>query len=68
MEGKFCSTAKLTREPSGGKEGANSMRVDYHMHLETGPLTLEYLERFWRQAQKAGLDEIGISGHGHSYK
>ena len=44
------------------------MRVDYHMHLETGPLTLEYLERFWRQAQKAGLDEIGISEHGHNYK
>lgn len=43
------------------------MKVDYHMHLEMGSLTLDYLEQFWRQAQAAGLDEIGISEHGHNF-
>jgi histidinol-phosphatase (PHP family) len=44
------------------------MRVDYHMHLEMGSLSLDYLEKFWLQAQRAGLDEIGISEHGHNFK
>lgn len=43
------------------------MKVDYHMHLETGSLTLDYLEQFWRQAQAVGLDEIGVSEHGHNF-
>ncbi|NLJ69149.1 MAG: histidinol-phosphatase HisJ family protein [Firmicutes bacterium] len=44
------------------------MRVDYHMHLEMGSLSLDYLERFCQQAQRAGLDEIGISEHGHNFR
>ena len=43
------------------------MRVDYHMHLEKGSLTLDYLEKFWHQAQAAGVDEIGVSEHGHNF-
>ncbi|NMB45806.1 MAG: histidinol-phosphatase HisJ family protein [Firmicutes bacterium] len=43
------------------------MKVDYHMHLEMGSLTLDYLEQFWRQAQALELDEIGISEHGHNF-
>ncbi len=43
------------------------MKVDYHMHLEMGSLTLDYLEQFWNRAQAAGLDEIGISEHGHNF-
>ncbi|NLJ85970.1 MAG: histidinol-phosphatase HisJ family protein [Firmicutes bacterium] len=44
------------------------MRVDYHMHLEMGSLTLDYLEEFWHQAQVARLDEIGVSEHGHNFR
>lgn len=44
------------------------MKVDYHMHLEMGSLTLDYLEEFWQQAQRLGLDEIGISEHGHNFR
>jgi len=42
--------------------------IDYHMHLENGPLTLEWLRRFWETAQKRGLSEIGISEHCHKFK
>ena len=44
------------------------MRVDYHMHLEKGSLTLDYLEQFWLQAKAMGLNEIGISEHGHNFR
>ncbi|NLK07345.1 MAG: histidinol-phosphatase HisJ family protein [Firmicutes bacterium] len=44
------------------------MRVDYHMHLENGPLTLEYLEQFWSHAKKNDIDEIGISEHGYYFQ
>jgi histidinol-phosphatase (PHP family) len=42
--------------------------IDYHIHLENGPYTLEWLETFWRQAQKRGITEIGITEHCHKFK
>ncbi|NLL88730.1 MAG: histidinol-phosphatase [Firmicutes bacterium] len=41
--------------------------IDYHIHLENGPYTLEWLEEFWRQAQKQGIREIGITEHCHKF-
>lgn len=42
--------------------------IDYHMHLENGPLTVAWLEKFWQQAEKAGLQEIGITEHAHQFR
>lgn len=44
------------------------MRLDYHMHLEKGSLTIDYLEQFWQVARKRNIDEIGISEHGHNFR
>ncbi len=39
------------------------MATDYHMHLERGPWTLDWLRRFVETARARGLAEIGISEH-----
>lgn len=36
---------------------------DYHIHLENGPLTMEWLQRFIDKGIEEGLIEIGISEH-----
>ncbi|TMI84138.1 MAG: histidinol-phosphatase [Bacillati bacterium ANGP1] len=42
--------------------------TDYHMHLERGPWTLEWLERFVETARARGLREIGFSEHPHRFR
>ncbi len=44
------------------------MRTDYHMHLERGPWTLDWLERFTATARVRGLAEIGFSEHPHRFR
>lgn len=44
------------------------MGTDYHMHLERGPWTFEWLERFVATARSRGLTEIGFSEHPHRFK
>lgn len=44
------------------------MRTDYHMHLERGPWTLEWLEQFVRIGRERGLSEIGFSEHPHRFR
>ncbi|MGI6344332.1 MAG: histidinol-phosphatase [Bacillota bacterium] len=39
------------------------MLADYHVHLERGPYTLEWLEQFLRQAERVGIAELGIVEH-----
>ncbi len=41
--------------------------TDYHVHVERGPYTLEWLERFVHQAAKAGVTELGISEHAYRF-
>jgi len=41
--------------------------TDYHVHVERGPYTLEWLERFVHQAEKAGVTELGISEHAYRF-
>lgn len=41
---------------------------DYHIHLENGPFTLDWLNKFIDTAKKRGLVEIGISEHGYRFK
>lgn len=43
------------------------MLVDYHMHLERGGLTREYLLRFVEVARQRGVDEIGITEHAYNF-
>lgn len=42
--------------------------IDYHIHLENGPLTLEWLTQFWQTAQERGISEIGVTEHCHKFK
>jgi histidinol-phosphatase (PHP family) len=44
------------------------VRADYHMHLERGPWTLPWLERFLAAARSRGLTEIGFSEHPHRFR
>ena len=44
------------------------MRTDYHMHLERGPWTLAWLDKFVEVAWERGLTEIGFSEHPHRFR
>ena len=41
--------------------------LDGHMHLEYGPLSVEYVMDFVREAIDKGLDEIDILDHSHRF-
>jgi histidinol-phosphatase (PHP family) len=40
---------------------------DYHVHLEQGPYTMEWIKRFVEEGVKKGVAEIGFSEHGHRF-
>ncbi len=44
------------------------MATDYHMHLERGSWTLEWLQRFVETARARGVAEIGFSEHPHRFR
>ncbi|ADD03474.1 histidinol phosphate phosphatase HisJ family [Thermoanaerobacter italicus Ab9] len=44
------------------------MAADYHVHIENGPYTIEWLKKFIDSGLSKGLVEIGISEHGHRFK
>ena len=41
--------------------------IDGHMHLENGPLTVEYAMKFVDAGVKAGMDTIQILDHTHRF-
>ena len=41
---------------------------DFHVHLENGPYTLDWVRRFLEAGEKRGVVEIGFSEHGHRFK
>jgi histidinol-phosphatase (PHP family) len=42
--------------------------TDYHVHMERGPFSFEWLERFLEQAKKAGVTDLGISEHAYRFE
>ena len=44
------------------------MKWDYHVHLEQGPYSREWLQRFLETARLAGIDEIGFSEHAYRFR
>jgi histidinol-phosphatase (PHP family) len=42
--------------------------VDFHMHLERGPFTTAWLDRFLAVARERGIAEIGISEHIYRFR
>ena len=42
--------------------------IDAHVHLDNGPLTLEYLLEFIEVAKKENINEIHILNHTHRFK
>ena len=41
--------------------------IDYHMHLERGPLSAEYIKEFWEHGKRRGISEIGFTEHIHRF-
>jgi len=41
---------------------------DFHVHLEQGPFTIDWLRRFIEIGEKRGVVEIGFTEHGHRFK
>lgn len=41
--------------------------ADYHFHLERGPYTRDWLERFLATGQRRGVSEFGVTEHGHRF-
>jgi len=41
---------------------------DYHVHLEEGPFSIDWIEKFLDEGSKKGVTEIGFSEHGHRFK
>ena len=44
------------------------MITDYHVHLETGPYTMQWLKQYVEAAQKQGVTDLGFSEHGYRFK
>lgn len=44
------------------------MLCDYHVHLEQGPYTLEWLQQFLDRAQQVGVAELGIVEHLYRFR
>lgn len=42
--------------------------ADYHVHIERGPYTFEWLDQFIQTAQLRGIAEIGIVEHSHRFQ
>ncbi|MGN1345135.1 MAG: PHP domain-containing protein [Traorella sp.] len=42
--------------------------IDGHVHLEKGPLTIEYVQEFVDEAQKKGITTLQILDHTHRFK
>lgn len=41
--------------------------TDYHVHIERGPYTPEWLDTFVASARKAGVTDLGISEHAYRF-
>lgn len=41
---------------------------DFHVHLENGPFSLEWMQKFIEVGKKRNVIEIGFSEHGHRFK
>ncbi len=44
------------------------MITDYHVHLETGPYTIKWLERYLKVAMERGITDLGFSEHAYRFK
>lgn len=44
------------------------MLCDYHVHLERGPYTLDWLQQFLQRAKQVGVAELGIVEHLYRFR
>lgn len=42
--------------------------TDYHVHLETGPYTLEWLKQYLDKAKEIGITDLGFSEHAYRFQ
>lgn len=50
-----------------GMATARGPLADYHLHLERGPYSREWLARFLAAGQARGVAEFGVTEHGHRF-
>ncbi len=44
------------------------MITDYHVHLETGPYTIEWVLKYLEVAKNRNISDLGFSEHGYRFK
>lgn len=44
------------------------MLTDYHVHLETGPYSIEWVKKYVETARMKGIKDLGFSEHGYRFK
>ncbi len=44
------------------------MITDYHVHLETGPYAMEWVNEYLEKAKKKGITDLGFSEHAYRFK
>lgn len=44
------------------------MITDYHVYLETGPYTIEWVKEYLKVAKERGVNDLGFSEHGYRFK
>lgn len=44
------------------------MITDYHVHLETGPYTIEWIHQYLEVAKNRNITELGFSEHGYRFQ
>jgi len=44
------------------------MITDYHVHLETGPYTIEWMEKYIEVTKQRGVTDLGFAEHGYRFK
>lgn len=44
------------------------MITDYHVHLETGPYSIEWLKKYVETAKMKGIQDLGFSEHAYRFK
>lgn len=66
--GAVAPAGAVYGRPPGDDVGEQAMLVDYHMHLERGPFTREWLGHFLATARERGVAEIGVSEHVYRFR
>lgn len=59
---------RIVLEPiSYGSSEGGCIMTDVHIHIERGPYTKEWIDKFVKQAVNSGMDKIYLLEHSHRF-